>query len=253
MNIYQQTIPYIYKWVHVPTGKWYIGSKIRKGWNPSRHEEYICSSIEVKPLVINNRSEWVYEILYTGEAEYISKLEKQLLTELDAKNNPMSFNQHNGDGLYNRYGVKENAATRLKKRNARIGDKNPMYGKRKELSPHYGKTYSDEHRQKQSVKLKEYNKNRSESHKKNLSTSLRGNPKLSERMRGENNPMYGIPASNYNKTMTKLKNSGDKNPMKKPEHQRTCEHCYRSIAKNHYTMYHGSNCKNNPNQLDKKI
>jgi hypothetical protein len=55
--------------------------------------------------------------------------------------------------------------------------------------------------------------------------------------------MYGIPASDYNKAMTKLKNSRESNPMKKIEHQRTCEHCIKTVAKNHYTMFHGDKCK----------
>jgi len=243
MTIYNETIPYIYKWTHLPTGKWYIGSKVRIGWNPSRHEEYICSSKVVKPLIIENRQDWVYEILHTGDSEYISKLENVILKSLNARNDPMSFNQHNGDGLYNRYGVKENATTRSKKSKARIGSKNPMFGKKGELSPHFGKKHSDETKCKQSNSIRNYAKNRPNSHNENISKSLLGNPKLSERVRGEKNPMFGVPASEYNKLMSKLKNSGNNNPMKKAEHQRTCEYCNKTIAKNHYTMFHGLKCK----------
>lgn len=243
MYIYQETVPYIYKWTHVASGKWYIGSKVKKGWNPARHEEYICSSKDVKPLIQENRSQWVYEILYTGTPEYITQLERQILSELDAKNNPMSFNQHNGNGLYNRFGVKENNITRMKKSKARLGDKNPMYGKTKEKSPNYGKKHNEEWRAKQSQGVKKYSTNRPQAHNDNISRSLRGNTKLSERMQGKNNPMYGIPASEYNKAMTRLKNSGNNNPMKKPENQKTCEYCAKVVAKNHYTMFHGEKCK----------
>ena len=246
MNIYHETIPYIYKWTHLPSGRWYIGSKAREGWNPSRHEEYICSSKEVKPLILESRDDWEYDILHTGIAKDIVALETTILTALDAKNDPMSFNQHNGDGLYNRAGVKENDTTRARKREARLGDKNPMYGKRGESSPHFGKKYSDEHCAKQSESMKAYGKGRPESHNKNISEALKGNPKLSARMRGEKNPMYGVPASKYNKAMTKLKNSGDGNPMKKPEHQKTCDHCGKTVAKNHFTMFHGDKCKSRP-------
>lgn len=243
MSIYNNTIPYIYKWTHIPTGRWYIGSKIRNGWNPSRHEEYICSSKEVKPMVLENRHEWKCEILHTGEADFIKKLETTILKELDAKNEPMSFNQHNGDGLYNRYGVKENTTTRQRKREARLGDKNPMFGMTGGLSPHYGKKHSDETNNKKSISLCKYSKNRPKVHNENISKSLKGNPKLSERMKGENNPMYGVPASAHNKAMTKLKNSGDNNPMKKPEHQKVCPHCGKTVAKNHYKLFHGDKCK----------
>jgi hypothetical protein len=243
MTIYNETIPYIYKWIHLPTGKWYIGSKIRNGWNPSRHEEYICSSKEVKPLVTENRNEWAYEILHIGDAESIARLETYILSELDAKNNPMSFNQHNGDGLYSRAGVKENATTRKRKSDARIGEKNPMYGKTGALSPHFGKKHDEDRKANQSSSMKKYAINRPETHNKNISKSLAGNSKLSERMRGEKNPMYGVPASDYNKAMTTLKNSGSNNPMKKPEHQKQCIHCGKVVAKNHHTMFHGDKCK----------
>ena len=245
MSIYHETIPYIYKWVHLPSGRWYIGSKVREGWNPSRHEEYLCSSKEVKPLILDSRIDWECEILHTGLAQDIVSLETTILAEIDAKNDPMSFNQHNGNGLYNRAGIRENNTTRAKKREARLGNKNPMFGRRGELSPHYGKKYTNEHREKQSKALKEYSANRPTKHNQNIANALHGNPKLSDRMLGEGNPMYGVPASDYNKSMTKLKNSGDNNPMKKPEHQRTCIHCGKIVAKNHFTMFHGDRSKHN--------
>jgi len=243
MTIYNKTIPYIYKWIHIPSGRWYIGSKIRNGWNPSRHEEYICSSKEVKPMILKNRNEWAFEILHIGEAGYVAELERVLLKSLNAKDDTMSFNQHNGDGLYNQYGVKENSITRQRKSKARIGNKNPMYGKVGEKSPHYGKKYDDSRKQNQRIGVQKYAKNRPASHNENISKSLTGNSKLADRMRGDKNPMYGIPASDYNKAMTKLKNSGENNPMKKLKNQKVCEHCNRTIAKNHYTMFHGDKCK----------
>ena len=97
--------------------------------------------------------------------------------------------------------------------------------------------------------MKKYAECRPAAHNENISKSLLGNPKLSARMQGENNPMFGIPASDYNKAMTTLKNSGDNNPMKRSEHQRTCDHCGKTVAKNHYTMFHGDRCKSNPNAL----
>jgi len=57
--------------------------------------------------------------------------------------------------------------------------------------------------------------------------------------------MFGKHASDYNKQMSKLKNSGDLNPMKLLENQKVCEYCYKTIAKNHYTLYHGLKCKLN--------
>lgn len=238
-----QTIPYLYKWTHIPTGKWYIGSKTQSGWNPSMHEKYICSSKIVKPMILENRTDWIYEILVIGPGSYIRNLEKKYLKLLDAKNNPMSFNRSNACCEFIRTGVKESTETRFKKSIARQGQNNPMFGLRGELSPHFGKTHSEETKKKQSEALKEYNKNRPKEHNSNISKALRGNPKLSEKMKGEKNPMFGKPASEKSKLMSKLKNSGENNPMRRPENQKQCEYCGKIVAKNHYTMFHGPKCK----------
>jgi hypothetical protein len=237
--------PYLYKWIHLPTNKWYIGSKTQAGWNPACHEKYLCSSKIVKPLILENRNEWEYKILVIGPASYIRKLETSYLTMLDAKNDPMSFNQSNAKfDAGNRLGRIESDITRLKKSLARQGDKNPMYGKRGKLSPHFGKLHSKEVKQKQSIGIKRYAISRPALHNENISKSLKGNPNVG--LKGDKNPMFGKTASDYNKQMSKLKNSGDNNPMKQPKHQRTCEYCNKTIAKNHYTMFHGDKCKLKP-------
>lgn len=239
------TTAYLYKWTHIPSGMWYIGSKSAKNCHPDNHEKYICSKSSVKTSIKENRQDWYYDIIETGEPRYIRKRETEILVSLDAKNNPMSFNAGNAAwDPGNRLGRKESVITRERKSLARRGEKNPMYGKRGLESPHYGKKHTDEVKMKQSLSLIEYNRNRPESHNNNISKSLKGNAKLIERMQGENNPMYGKPCTEFNKQMTKLKNSGDGNPMKQPWNQLTCEHCNKTIAKNHYTMYHGDRCKN---------
>lgn len=235
---------YIYKWIHIPTGKWYIGSKSNKDANPLTHEKYICSSKIVKPMIKENRDDWCYEIIETGNPSIIRKRETEILKQLDAKNDPMSYNRSNACwDPGNRLGRKESIETKTKKSKARKGELNPNYGKLGTNSPNYGKTKSNEAREKISSKLKSYNKNRPKEHNENISKSLKGNIKLSKKMQGKNNPMFGKPASAFNKEMSKIKNSGSNNPMCKPENQRICEHCNKLIAKNHYTMYHGSNCK----------
>lgn len=238
------TIAYLYLWIHLPSKKWYLGSKSAKGCHPLQHETYICSSKIVKPLIELNRTEWHYEIIVTGDPAYIRKLETKFLSILDAKNNENSFNRSNACfDPGNRIGRKETLETRHKKSLARRGKKNPSWGKKGNSSPLYGRTHSEQTKRKQSEKLKEYNKNRPDSHNKNISKALTGNQKLKDRMSGSNNPMYGKPASENSKLMSKLKNSGENNPMRRPENQKECEHCKRTVAKNHYTMYHGDKCK----------
>lgn len=229
----------------------YWGSKSSKGCSPAYHENYLCSSEIVKPLILENRDNWVCEILVIGDPKYIRKLETEYLKTLDAKNDAMSYNQSNSCfDPGNRLGSKDSVETRKKKSLARQGEKNPMFGKRGEKCPNYGKSLSKKAVENIRAAILLYNKNgRPASHNQNISKALKGNPKLSEKICGEKNPMYGKPCSDYNKMMTKMKNSGDGNPMKKPENQKLCLHCNKTVAKNHYTMYHGDKCKFNTDNV----
>jgi hypothetical protein len=145
------------------TGKWYVGSKSSVGCHPANHENYICSSKIVKPLVIEDRNDWSYEILVIGPAAYIRNLEKKYLQSLDARNNPMSYNQSNACCEYDKTGMKDSQETKLKKSMARQGSKNPMFGKTGNLSPHYGQLHSEERKLKQSVGVSAYAKKSSSS------------------------------------------------------------------------------------------
>lgn len=96
------TIAYIYTWIHVPTMKWYIGSRTAKNCHPA--DGYICSSKVVKPMILKNALEWKREILATGSVKEMKLLEAKILNCLNAKDNPDSFNKHNADGLFNSEG-----------------------------------------------------------------------------------------------------------------------------------------------------
>ena len=89
---------FVYKWVHLPTNKWYIGSHGSKTAHPN--DGYICSSKTVKPMIKNNMDEWERQILLFGSKFYVREMEFKLLTLLDAKNDKNSFNLHNGDGKF---------------------------------------------------------------------------------------------------------------------------------------------------------
>lgn len=97
------TTAFVYKWTHIPTGKWYIGSRTKKGCSPA--DGYICSSRTIKPMIIENQAEWVRTILCIGYPEDMLALEARYLTALDAKHDPMSFNMHNGDGKFTTAGM----------------------------------------------------------------------------------------------------------------------------------------------------
>lgn len=99
------THAYLYRWTHIPTQRWYVGSRTAVGSHPS--DGYICSSPEVKQSIAQFPDEWIREILVIGDPTYIRQLENDFLVLLDAKKNPMSFNLHNGDGKFTTLGRKE--------------------------------------------------------------------------------------------------------------------------------------------------
>jgi len=101
----------------------------------------VCSSKIVKPLIIQNRNDWYYEILIIGDKSYIRKLETKYLKFLKAKDDPMSYNQNNAGVSFDRTGIKDSIETKNKKSKSRIGNKNPMYGKTNINSLHYGKKH----------------------------------------------------------------------------------------------------------------
>ena len=92
------TIAYVYKWTHIPTLKWYVGSRTAKGCHPD--DGYICTSSLVKPLIKSNPNEWLRTIIATGTKEQMLELEGMILTLFDAMNDPTSFNRHNNNGKF---------------------------------------------------------------------------------------------------------------------------------------------------------
>jgi hypothetical protein len=128
----KETKAYLYKWTEISTGKYYIGARYANGCHPD--DGYICTSKIVKPLIEANRNNWVREILCVGTPDYIVNLESSYLTKLDAKNDPMCYNKHNGDGKFSSLGKPSSLKGRV--------------GNRK------GKKNSEEHKAKASAKLK---------------------------------------------------------------------------------------------------
>lgn len=232
MCIYNETIPYIYKWTHIPTGKWYIGSKTLKGWNPSRHEEYICSSKEVKPLVLENRNEWKFDILHTGDATYIAQLETEILIKLDAKNDPMSFNQHNGDGLYNRTGITPSQKTLDKMSKSHKG----------QVPWNKGKKHTEAHIEKVASQLRgRKNGPRPEEAKALQSAKMKGRKPWNAGKKGVQVPWNkGIPQNKD--TIAKQQETTRKNGTGSYQ-KLTCPNCGLVVDKPNFTRWHGGRCK----------
>jgi hypothetical protein len=213
---------FVYKWIHLPTGKWYIGCRTAKGCHPN--DGYITSSKLVKTLINTNPEEWQREILHTGSPEEILSLEVALLKESDAKNNPLSYNQHNGDGKFTRTGVKVPLETRLKQSES-IKKVHPNRGK---PSPNRGKTASLETREKQ--RLAKLGKKRPPFKEETIK-------KIGDAKRGENNPGYGKPCPDEVKEKLRSLFKG------KPKDRKICPHCNKEGGGGSMIRYHFDNCK----------
>jgi len=55
-------------------------------------------------MILENRPNWKREVLIIGEPKYIRQLETKYLKILNAKNDTMSYNQHNQDGKFHTIG-----------------------------------------------------------------------------------------------------------------------------------------------------
>ena len=115
-------VAYVYKWVYKPNLNWYVGSRTAK--NANLDDGYICSSKIVKPLILENPDDWERSIVATGTKEEMRELESEVLTLLDAANDPRSYNKHNQNGKF--FCIKHSEAT-LKK----LSQNNPWRGKKR--------------------------------------------------------------------------------------------------------------------------
>jgi hypothetical protein len=84
---------YVYKWTHLPSLMWYVGSRTSKNAHPN--DGYICSSKIVKPLIQATPEEWSREIIEVGTRQAMKKLEAEILQLFDAAADPRSFNKNN--------------------------------------------------------------------------------------------------------------------------------------------------------------
>lgn len=241
---------YVYQWTDKTTGMWYIGSRTRKGCHPD--DGYICSSKIVYPLIKANPNNWIRDILFVGTSNEAMKLECKLLCEAKAAHNPMSYNQHNQNMKWFRTGCKDSVEVRQKKSKARLGSKNPSYGKRGKLSPNWGRKLppkSKETIEKLSASLKgkpSWNKG-----KKMPVTTEETRLKISAALKGRESPNKGNICPNVG--LSNKRRAG----IKRPEHsawmtgrtwnckESTCPHCGTTGRGGNMKRYHFNNCKEN--------
>lgn len=93
------TVAYVYKWTHIPSLQWYVGSRTAAGCH--LNDGYICSSKTVKPLIEASPLEWMRTIIATGTPTEMRELEQEILNTFDAAAEPRSLNRHNATSNFN--------------------------------------------------------------------------------------------------------------------------------------------------------
>jgi len=93
---------YVYELTDTETGMWYVGSRTAQKCHPSDlGVKYFTSSKVVGPLFRSNPGRFDKKIIVISDGDYIVKVETSILKFRDAKNDPVSYNLHNGDGVFN--------------------------------------------------------------------------------------------------------------------------------------------------------
>ena len=119
---------YVYKWTHLPSMMWYVGSRTAK--NCHLDDGYICSSKTVKPLILQNIQEWKRTIIASGNKEEMRALETEILVLFDAKNDKKSFNKHNQNGKFVCNGHSEQTKQKIKNNHPWVGKKRPEHAEK---------------------------------------------------------------------------------------------------------------------------
>ena len=195
--IFTQTQAFVYKWTHLPTLRWYVGSRTAEGCHPA--DGYICSSRQVRPLVESQADQWTRTIIAQGSPQAMLELETMILETVDARNDPRSYNQHNGDGRFTTAGTVAWNKGLKKPRGTpswNSGKPNPKHSAKMKgrKAPNKGVPMSEEQRR----KMVEIHNNRSQETCRKISESLKGktqseeaNAKRSAKLKGRVSPMKG--------------------------------------------------------------
>jgi hypothetical protein len=170
---------FLYRWTQASTGMWYVGSRTAKNCHPS--DGYICSSKHVKPLIETDPDDWKREVLLIAPPLYVREIEAKYLLFLNARDDTLSFNRHNGDMKFHTVGRKlseehkrkispkgrvRSEATKAKLRAKKLGDKNPFFGK----------THTPEYLQQVKQRMLTDNPSKREDVKQKLAVMFKGRP-----------------------------------------------------------------------------
>jgi len=232
------TQAYVYKWTHIPTLKWYVGSRSKKGCHPD--DGYICSSEIVKPLIKSCPNEWRREIIAVGDPIEMRELEFEILNLFDAATDPRSFNKSNGrkqfvnlgDGPGPMTGKKHSLETKKRIGESSKGRVQTAEKKLKISQALTGKSKTAEHIEK--MRLRQLGKTYSDDYKKKL--SLLHKKKASKLTPEERKKRYG---NNAGKIIGPASEEARKNiSIGRLEsakiHRVSCMHCHKEMHASYF-------------------
>jgi hypothetical protein len=176
---------FVYKWTHLPTLKWYIGSRTAQGCSPD--DGYICSSKKVKPLIESAQTEWSRDIIANGSPADMLNLETTLLELFDAKNDLRSYNQHNGDGRFTTTGLPAHNKGKKQPRGTpswNSGKPNPEHSAKMKGKPAHNKGVPISEEQKKKIALTRKGQPSPKKGKPGVPSTPEANAKRSETLKG---------------------------------------------------------------------
>jgi hypothetical protein len=179
-------------------------------------------------MITENRSDWRREVLVISDPKYILSLETALLLSLDAKNDPLSYNKHNGDGIYVSFGDDHhmrNPEIAKKMGEAHSGDnhwtkKKPADFVWSQVGQKRPSITGDKHPNKKpenAAKISRSHIGKKHSYAEG-SKNVMCKPEIAAKISGSNHWMNNTPRCE-------------------------CEFCGIRVVKSNYTRWHGSNCK----------
>jgi len=191
-----------------PNGKSYIGQTIRP--IEVRLEEHRTGKSKECRRIYNaiKKHGWENFVIdwYYCPDEELNNHEK-LMVEVLGTLSPEGYNLVEGGG--NR--GKASEETKQLQREVKLGENNPMYGRTGEKCPNYGKTPSNETKQK--IGDGNRGKTMSEEAKQKIKKATSGENNPMYGRTGENNPLYGTKQSEDTKQKNREAHIGENNPM----------------------------------------
>jgi hypothetical protein len=202
-------------------------------------EHFICHWLLIKMTEGEDRSKMLYA-LNGMKAE--NKYQQRYHTKITAR-------------VYEKYRIEhsENHSKKMKGRPAKnkgipMSDEQKQLLREKAKANHAsGKVYSEESQKKRLSKMVGYK--HSEETRQKQSLASKGKPKgpMSEeqkQIRSDKQKGVKKPEGFGDKVAERMKKEfSENNPNKRPDLQKTCEHCGKKVGPSNYTRWHGDNCK----------